>query len=839
MLVPLEWLADYVDLSVVDNPRVLAAELASIGLEEEDFIAPEVTGPLVVGRVLELEKETHSNGKTVNWCQVDVGEDEPRGIICGAHNFEAGDLIVAALPGAVLPGGFAISARKTYGHISDGMICSSKELGLGEDHEGIIVLTRLGLTGEPGDDARELLGLDRVTLDVNVTPDRGYQLSMRGIAREFAMLKGQDFTDPADQPAPEPTDDGYPVELADDAPIHGVPGCDRFTALQVTGIDPSAQTPYWMQRRLTEAGMRPISLSVDVTNYVMLELGQPLHAYDRDALGEKIVVRRARAGEKLTTLDDVTRTLDPEDLLITDEGGAAGESRIIGLAGVMGGAELEVGPETRNILIEAAHFDPISIARTARRHRLPSEAARRFERGVDPALGPVAAKRCADLLVELGGGTLETAVTIAGDEPQARTVRLAADLPNRRLGTDDSRADIVRLLGAVGCQVTNPEAEVLDVTVPTWRADLTDDVDLVEEIARAGGYDRIPSVLPVAPGGKGLNAAQAARRRISNLLTALGYSEVLTYPFTSDARSDALRIPEGDARRANIRLANPMAEDQPLMRTHLLATLVDAAARNLGRGFKDIAIFEAGLVTQPETTELAPVESYAPGYHPSEDELAAIFASVPAQPYHFAGIMAGYVEPPGVLGAGRKADVSDVIDTVHRIAASCGLELTVSADQIAPYHPGRCARFDFADGTHFGHAGELHPKVCETLDLPARTVAFEVSLDALLTQSDTRAWAGVLSTYPVSRQDVALLVDESTPASAVADALREGAGTELENVELFDLYAGDQVPEGKKSLAFRLTFRAPDRTMTADEASALREAATAVAAERFGAEVRS
>ena len=368
MRVPLEWLSDYVDTSVVDDPHVLAADLAGIGLEEEDFFGPAVTGPLVVARVLELTKEEHSNGKTINWCQVDTGEGEPRGIVCGAHNFAAGDLVVAALPGAVLPGDFRIAARKTYGHVSDGMICSQRELGLGDDHDGIIVLTDLGLDGEPGDDAIALLGLDRVTLDVNVTPDRGYQLSMRGIAREYAMLKGQTFEDPARIATAAPTADGFEVVLTDDGPIHGMPGCSRFTALIVRDLDPTRPTPFWMRRRLLEAGMRPISLAVDVTNYVMLELGQPIHAYDLDLLGQRIVVRRARAGETLTTLDDVTRKLDAEDLLITDE--TDGTSRIIGLAGVMGGAELEVTDATRAVLIEAAHARRIDDHHSRQRRKL-------------------------------------------------------------------------------------------------------------------------------------------------------------------------------------------------------------------------------------------------------------------------------------------------------------------------------------------------------------------------------------------------------------------------------------------------------------------------------------
>ncbi|MYM19462.1 phenylalanine--tRNA ligase subunit beta [Brevibacterium sp. 5221] len=839
MRVPLEWLGQYVDLSpYAGDWHRLAADLAGIGLEEEDFFGPAVTGPLVVARVLAMEPEEHSNGKTVNWCQLDVGEDSPRGIVCGAHNFAVGDLVAAALPGSVLPGGFAIAARKTYGHVSDGMICSARELGLGEDHDGIIVLADWGLDASPGDDAKALLGLDSTTLDVNVTPDRGYQLSMRGIGREYAMLTGQSFADPADGEALAPAPDGFPVELADTAPIHGTAGCDRFTALRVSGVDPTARTPFWMAKRLLDAGMRPISLCVDVTNYVMLELGQPLHAYDAAKLREPIVVRRARPGEKLTTLDGAERSLDPEDLLIADAGG----ERIIGLAGVMGGADTEVEADTDTVIVEAAHFDPITVARTSRRHRLPSEAARRFERGVDPALGPAAARRCAQLIADLGGGTIGPA-TVVGEAPAPRTIELPVAAPARRVGVAYTPDQVVAALEAVGCRIADkaeaaaPDA-VLAVTVPTWRPDLTAAEDLIEEVARVCGYEQIPSRQPQAPGGAGLSRAQRARRTVSQLLAALGLTEVLTYPFTSEARSDALLIPADDPRRASLRLANPLAEDQPLLRTSLLPTLVDAVARNTGRGFKDVAVFEAGLVTLPGGA-LPEGLTFEPGYHPTEDELSRIFASVPAQPYHYAGAITGHWDLPGSWGSGRRAEAADAIDVVRRAIAALGLRAEVEAAAHAPFHPGRCARFALADGSTAGYAGELHPKVLENLGLPARTVAFEFDLDVLLAQAPERDWDGALSAYPVSRQDVALLVASDAPAAEVARALRAGAGAELEDIELFDVYTGDQVGEGQKSLAFRLTFRAADRTLTAAEASALREAATAVAAERFGATVRS
>ncbi len=838
MLVPLEWLAEYVDLPQNLDAHELAAELAGIGLEEEDYIGPAVTGPLVVGRVLTCEPEKHSNGKTINWCTVDVGADEPQGIVCGAHNFGVGDYVVAALPGAVLPGDFAIAARKTYGHISDGMICSARELGLGEDHDGIIVLTDWGFADlTPGQDATELLGLNHEVLDVNITPDRGYQMSMRGIGREYALLKEQNYADPADAVAPVVAGEGHPVELTDDAPIHGNDGCTRFTALRVRGIDPTAQTPFWMSKRLLEAGMRPISLVVDITNYVMLELGQPLHAYDLAHVGDKIVVRRGRKGDKLTTLDDAERSIHPEDVLVTGVS-ADGTEQLLGLAGVMGGADSEVSDTTVDVLIEGAHWDPVSIARTARRHRLPSEAAKRFERGVDPALGPAAVARTAQLLTQLAGGQADATATIAGSLPAPREVILPKTRPAKVVGIDYTDDQMTGALRAIGCEVED-SGDDYRVTVPSWRPDLTDAEDLIEEIARVNGYDQIPSIVPQAPGGEGLTRRQASRRTVSNLLADLGLTEVLTYPFTSEARHDAFRIPEDDPRRNNLRLANPLSDDQPLLRTELLPTLVDAQLRNQGRGFKDTALFEIGLVTQPETAQLPASETFAPGYHPTEEERAAIFDAVPHQPLHAAGIVSGNWELEGVWGKGRKAEAMDAIEIVKRIAVALGQSVTPAASDRAPFHPGRCAEFRLADGTLFGHAGELHPKVVETLGLPARTVAFEVVLDSVLDAPAERRWAGALSTYPVSRQDVALIVDDSIAIGDLVSTMREAIGGDLEELELFDEYRGEQVGEGKKSLAFRMTFRAADRTMTSDEASALREAATAAVEKAYGAVART
>jgi phenylalanyl-tRNA synthetase beta chain len=840
--IPLTWLGEHVELPAGLSAEQLAVDLVKVGLEEEAVHPAAVTGPLVVGRVVERLPEPQKNGKTINWCQVDVGEAEPRGIVCGAHNFDVGDHVVVALPGAVLPGPFAIASRKTYGHVSDGMICSARELGLGEDHA---VLAEIGIDAAPGTDARELLGLGEEVLEINVTPDRGYCFAMRGVAREFAHSTGAVFTDrglpTADLDLGE-AGEGFAVEIRDEAPIHGVPGADRFVARVVRGVRASAPSPSWMQQRLTQAGMRPISLAVDVTNYVMLDLGQPLHAYDLATLSAPIVVRRARAGERLTTLDGTDRALDAEDLLITDGPDA---SRVLGLAGVMGGADSEVSEQTTDLLIEAAHFDPVTIARTARRHKLPSEASKRFERGVDPLLPRVAVARVVALLVEHGGGTAEAVVTDVDRTAGPRTVALPLSLPSRLIGLDLDVEAVSGYLTMIGCTLGPVTDDVLEVTVPSWRPDLTVGVDLVEEVARLHGYDLIPSVVPRSPVGLGLTVDQRRRRAVAQALAGAGWVETLSYPFVSTAQLDALALPADDARRSMVRLANPLSEEQPFLRSSLLVTLLDTARRNVSRGTTDLAISEIGAVTFPRTgAPVAPVPPVAE--RPSAETLGALDAAVPEQPRHVAGVLTGLREPAGWWGPGRVADHTDAVAAVRTIAETLGVEIRLVADQVtAPFHPGRCARVETVEGVVVGHAGELHPKVVATLGLPARACAFEVDLTALLAAApQAPVVAREVSTFPVAKEDVALVVEASVPAADVLDAVRAGAaaspaGEVLESAELFDVYTGEQVGAGQRSLAFALRLRAADRTLTAEETAGVREAVVAEAHRRFGATLRA
>jgi phenylalanyl-tRNA synthetase beta chain len=712
------------------------------------------------------------------------------------------------------------------------MICSAKELGLGADHSGILVLPPG--TAEPGADALPLLGVDDPVVELAITPDRGYCFAVRGIARELAASLGEDYTDPARRvQVPEAEGPAWPVRIADEA------GCPRFVTRRVTGVDASAPTPWWMQRRLLAAGMRPISLTVDVTNFVMLDLGQPIHAYDATRLQGGIVVRRAEPGEKLRTLDDVERTLDPDDLVIADDSGA------IGLAGVMGGASTEIPLDKTgsvDVVIEAAHFAPTVIARAARRHKLPSEAAKRFERSVDPQLPPIAAERVANLLVEHGGGRIEPGRTDVGAAPVLPPVRMPLNLPDRTAGVTYERGATVARLTQVGCAVeleTDADDRTGSVTVvvatpPSWRPDLDLPAALVEEVLRLEGYDTIPSTLPPAPAGRGLTPAQLRKRAVSRALAETGHVEVEPFPFVGDATWDALGLPEDDVRRRTVAVANPLDADRDRLATTLLPGLLETLVRNKARGFDDLALYTIGQVVLPHRN---PVPMPDPGVdrRPTDAEIAMIEAALPAQPVHVGVVLTGHREPRGWWGSGRAAGWQDAVEAGRLVGAASGVELRVTKAGLAPWHPGRCAALRVGEWV-VGHAGELHPKVVEALGLPPRTCAMELDLDAIPLRDERPA--PQVSPYPPVSVDVALVADEAVPAAEVAAALTEGGGELLEEVRLFDVYTGAQVGEGNRSLAYALRFRAPDRTLTNEEANAARDAAVALAAERVGAVLR-
>lgn len=843
------WLAEY--LPGLPGADACAAALTRAGLTVETMttVGEELVlarGDVLVAEVLEIEELT-SFKKPIRYCQVVTADGgQPRGIVCGARNFAAGDRVAVALPGAVLPGGFAIAARTTYDHVSDGMICSARELGAGEDHAGILVLpphTPLGA------DVVALLGLPDTVLDIEVTSDRGYALSHRGLARELSAGLDLAFDDPAGSPTAAhrstPEDPAGPeVRIEDTA------GCQRYVARVIGGLDALTPTPLALQQRLTLAGMRPISPAVDVTNLVMLGLGQPQHAFDRSKVVGAIVVRRARAGERLTTLDDVDRALDPEDLVIADDKGP------IGLAGVMGGASTEVSPATTQIVLESARFDPIAVARTARRHGLPSEASRRFERGVDPDLAPAAADLAVRMLAALGAQALPGTTDVDRRLP---VLPIALPLDEcERLAGRPYPAEVVRhRLEQVGCRVVDAgrtaqgvQRPVLQVLPPSWRGDLTRPADLVEEVVRLEGYDTIGSVLPRAVAGRGLTAGQRLRRRVATALADAGHTEVLLLPFVSGDVAGRLGLGAGDERRPACRVANPLAEDDAYLRTTLLPGLFVAATRNVGRGNTDVALSETGIVFRSGRGDGA--SSASPripevGSRPSPPELAALDASLPGQPRHVAVVLVGRrpraavdATLDGAAARPRPVDWADAVEAARVVARAAGTPVVVRAAAMMPWHPGRCAELRTCDpngdGDLLGYAGELHPRVNFAFDLPPRTCAMELDLDAVAAGELPVPAAPRLSVYPPADRDVALVVDHGGTAGAVDAALRAGAGPLLEHLSLFDVY---ELGDGMRSLAFRLRWRAADRTMTAEEVNALRDAAVQQAGQCTGARLRS
>jgi phenylalanyl-tRNA synthetase beta chain len=873
MRVPVSWLREYAPIPEPYDALEVGRRLTSAGLEVEavEPVGHDIQG-VITAQVITVEELTGFK-KPIRFCRVatsdaelSVEADKLTGVVCGAVNFREGDRVAFATVGATLPGDFVITAAKKYGRVSEGMICAVDELGIGEDHSGILILppdTPLGV------DFAVLAGLRDDVLEITVTPDRGYAVSIRGVARELASAYGVPYTDPALTFVPGEDATGPGEAAAGDGPwpasIGDPSACDRFVLREVRGFSPAARTPLWMQVRLARSGMRSISLAVDVTNYLMLELGQPLHAFDRSRLRGPIVVRRARAGEKLTTLDHVARTLSPADIAITDDSGP------ISLAGTMGGLATEISDDSTDIVIEGAHFSDTGVAKMARRHRLHSEASYRFERGTDRELPLRATERAAALLATRGGAVAVPGATQAEVPVTPVTIELDASYPDQVAGVVYGMDTVVARLQEVGCSVrsspvsqpptTAPWREgapatapyehgkhdrqhmALLVTPPSWRPDLTDPADLAEEVIRLEGYDNVPVRQPRATAGRGLTERQRTLRAIGRTLAADGLVEVHSDPFAPAGEADDLMLAPEDDRRPAVKVANPLSEDQPQLRTTLLPGLFRALVRNVGRGFADLGLFETGQVflPRPGSPGIAPILATDRG--PTEAELATLAAALPDQPMRVAGVLAGSRELPGWWGPGHPQTWSDAIEAARAAGAVSHLALEVRAAAAAPWHPGRCAALYVRAGDSewlAGYAGELHPRVIASYGLPARTSAFELDLAVLAAAA---AAAGpvrgpALPGYPLATQDVALVVPADVPAAEVAAALRAGAGELLEDVRLFDVYTGTQLGEGRKSLAYTLRLRAPDRTLTAAEATAAREAAVAEAGRRTGAELR-
>ncbi|WKD61100.1 Phenylalanine--tRNA ligase beta subunit [Corynebacterium ciconiae DSM 44920] len=822
--------AEQPDFSI--ESEQLDAAFVRVGFETEGYAPlPEITGPLVIGRVESIEELTGFK-KPIRFCHVNVGEANGTGqlqeIVCGARNFSEGSYVVVSLPGTVLPGGFEIAARKTYDHVSAGMICSAMELGLTEKQNPGIITLPAGVA-EPGEDARPVLGLDDTVFEVNITPDRGYALSARGLSREIASSLNMPFVDPAADPAVA----GIDIEVPEvngsviNVDVQPETKARRFGLRAVRGIDPSVPTPFWMQRELMLCGQRPVNLATDVTNYVMLLLGTPMHAFDASLIQGDLVVRRATEGESLITLDHVERTLHSEDVVICDDNG------VQSLAGVMGGSSSEVNENSTDIYLEAAIWDQITVARTSRRHKLSSEASRRFERGVDPNLVEAALDMAASLLARLGGGDVaaeRTLVEVAEQEPV--TVMMDVDFPSRYAGVNYEESVVVARLEEVGCVVARQNT-TLAVTPPSWRPDITMDVDLVEEILRLEGLESIPSIVPTAPAGTGLTPAQRRRRAIGHALAYSGYAEILPTPFMETSILDQWGLDAEDDRRAVVTVQNPLESDHSVLGTTLLPAMLDAVKRNVARGHASVALFGQEQVAF-KRADHSPMPSTAE--RPGEEEIEELRSSLPYQPLHVATVACGHKVFEGPWGEGRAYTYADAIESARIVAAAAGVELELANAEQLPWHPGRCAELR-VHNTVVGYAGEMHPQVCKDTGLPPRTCAMELDVTSLPLEENFPA--PVLSAYPALLQDVALVVDEDIPAETVRTVVAQGAGELLEHVELFDIYRSDALGEGKKSLAFALRFRASDRTLTDEECNAARMAAVDLAKEKLDAAIRA
>jgi phenylalanyl-tRNA synthetase beta chain len=817
MRAPLSWIKEFVEIPASVTADQISDGLIRVGFEVEEIIkqGADLTGPLKFAKVLSIEEITEFK-KPIRYVGLDCGEGETRYVICGATNFAVGDLVVAALPGAILPGEFKIGARETYGKTSNGMICSGRELGISDDHAGILVFAEGEVT--IGADAIDVLQINDVIFDVAVNPDRGYALSIRGIAREVASSLDLKFTDPVNALRGlkfAETGKGVTAKIGEKS------SASVFYVRTLSDFDPKATTPIWMRRRIEKMGMRSISLVVDVTNYVMLELGQPLHAFDKSKIKGGLTIKLAGKAQKFKTLDGVERTLDPNDLMVCDD------EQPLALAGTMGGLSSEISETTTDIALEAVHFCEVCIAKNSRRHKLSSEASRRLERSVDPSLAEFASARFVQLLTAHSSAK-HVATVVDGEPIYAPLVTIDPAYVSKTLGFDIPAKKVAEVLRVIGCDV---DEKSFTIDPPSWRADLLTAADFTEEVARMIGYDKIPSVLPPRPLHATLTPTQKRRRAVATMLASRGLAEVQTFPFTNQATIDSMGF-VGE-RAATYKVANPMSEEFPLMRVHLVPGLIEVAQRNISRGAKDFAIFEMGSIFRSDQ-KLVPAISPDLSKRPSKTIIDEIFASVPPQGYHVAGLLVGKTENENWQGKARSYNWQDAISYAQDVLALCNLEWTVARSDLAPWHPGRCAEL-IVNGKAVAHAGELHPRIVSAYGLPERSVAFAVALSALPDSALVRPTT--VGTMPAAVQDVALIVESNVSAADIEGALRAGAGDLLESITLFDRY--DKIGDGKISLAFTLVFRAQDRTLTGEEVSAMREAATAVAAAKFGAVVRT
>lgn len=800
MKVSLSWLQEYISGESLDVNDVNQAFI-HLGFEVEDLtqVGDGLTGPIKIGKVLDIEELTGFK-KPIRYCQVQVGasETDVNGIVCGASNFSPGDYVVVALPGSELPGGFQISQRETYGKISKGMICSLRELGIGEDHSGILVLDQ---NFNLGDDAVEVLHLKDYVFDLSILPDRGYALSVRGLARELAMYFNREYIDPmstVQQNDVPKSEEIYGKILAET-------DCSALVLTEISGIDSATKTPWFMKQRIVLAGMRPVSFPVDVTNYVMLEVGQPLHAFDRSKIRNGIIIRFASTGERLETLDHITRELDSNDLVVADEGSA------LSLAGIMGGVDSEIGQTSSSIMLEAAHFAADRISESARRHVLSSEASRRFERGVDPHLPRLSSDMACHLFVKYGNAKIISRTNI--ENPHAyREVTFDLEKFKNIAGYEIPLNQILSTLESIGCKVIDQQSFRFEI--PSWRPDLTDTNDLAEEVLRITGYDQVPMLLPAAKSGVGLSGGQRLLQLFRTFLAARGLSEILNYPFVSGDESN-LFSESDDA--SLVRIANPLSEEEPYLRDSLLPGLLRAAQRNIGRGATGVAAFEIGSVFENQITNSPDIE-----FPLTKQDVIQIDRSIPKQEMWLGILLTGIKNSQSPLIEQQSWDWNDAIQGISDLLAQFNIRFAVTATKEKGFHPGRCAQI-LVDGKKIGVAGELHPNLAQRFGLNSRASAVHLNLSEVLKNPTPNVNARPLVNFPIAKEDLAVVLSREIPALDVLATVKQLDLPELEQVELFDVYQGDQLNSTEKSLTLALRFRAADRTLTSLEISALKE----------------
>jgi phenylalanyl-tRNA synthetase beta chain len=815
MKVSYRWLNEYIDLSGV-SPQDLAERMTRGGIEIDAVVSRNagVSG-VVVGYVQTCGK--HPDADKLRVCTVDAGQGEPLQIVCGAPNVAAGQKVPVALVGARLPGGVHIKRAKLRGVESQGMICSARELGLNdkllpkEQQEGILVLPA---DTEVGRDIAEVLGLDDDVMELDLTPNRSDCLSMIGVAYEAAALTGRPVAlpDPGKE-LPAAADGGQsPVVVEVEVPDL----CPHYTARLIQGVR-IGPSPLWLQNRLIAAGVRPINNVVDATNFVMLEYGQPLHAFDAAKVaGGRIRVRMAEDGEELVTLDGQRRKLEPHMLVIADA------EKPIALAGVMGGANTEVTAETTDILLESARFDGGSVRRTSRQLGLRSEASLRFEKEVDPARVRPALDRAAGLIARLAGGRVAGGVAEAlARMPEPVKVRLTLERVNGLLGTALSAEEVGALLSRLQFAVEPDGDGAWTVAVPTRRGDISRDVDLIEEVARLYGYDKIPATPIVGPTTTGaLTKPQAIRREIRSLLTHAGLYETVSYSVTSPARLEPFPDLTGGVRP--IPLAMPMSEERSVLRTALLPSLIEAAAYNLSRKTGDIALFEIASV-----------------YHAEEAE---VLVRQPSEKPRLAFLLSGFRHGAGWNRQAEPYDFFDAKGLLESLFAYFGLNASVRFEAASPagFHPGRTAAVRLqapAGAETIGFVGQLHPQLQRDWGLPD-IFAAEIELASVYALADSRIAYRPLPRFPAVERDLAVVVDRGVSGGELEAAIRAAAGEWLESVRLFDVYTGDRLGEGKKSVAFALVYRHPERTLTDEEAADAQARVLAALEQSFGAELR-